>query len=76
MITQNSRRVSYPRKVSHALNATTESWSAVGDRDELAASFDGWDARVVRLLEAVETCFWWGLYDHRWTHGPTGGSFC
>jgi salicylate hydroxylase len=54
-------------------NATIESWSAVGDRDELAASFDGWDPRVVRLLEAVETCFWWGLYDRKplesWTKG-------
>ena len=54
-------------------NATTESWSAVGDRDELASSFDGWDPRVVRLLEAVESCFWWGLYDRMplasWTKG-------
>jgi salicylate hydroxylase len=52
---------------------TVESWSAIGDRDELAASFAGWDARVVRLLEKVETCFWWGLYDRRplraWTNG-------
>jgi salicylate hydroxylase len=54
-------------------NATMESWSAVGDRDELAASFAGWDPRVVRLLEEVETCFWWGLYDRRplerWSNG-------
>jgi salicylate hydroxylase len=54
-------------------NATTESWSAVGDRNELAASFTGWDPRVVRLLDAVETCFWWGLYDRRpldrWSNG-------
>lgn len=42
---------------------TIESWSAVGDRDELAASFDGWDRRVVRLLQTVVTCYWWGLYD-------------
>jgi hypothetical protein len=52
---------------------TIESWSAAGDRDELAASFEGWDARVVGLLEKVETCFWWGLYDRRplalWTKG-------
>jgi salicylate hydroxylase len=52
---------------------TIESWSATGDRDELAASFEGWDARLVRLLEKVETCFWWGLYDRRplpsWTKG-------
>jgi salicylate hydroxylase len=52
---------------------TAESWSAIGDRDELAASFAGWDPRVVGLLEKVETCFWWGLYDRRplavWTKG-------
>jgi len=52
---------------------TIESWSATGDRDELAASFEGWDARVVGLLEKVETCFWWGLYDRKpltsWTKG-------
>ncbi|MEH2468658.1 salicylate hydroxylase [Nitrobacteraceae bacterium AZCC 2161] len=54
-------------------NQIIESWSAVGDRDELAASFDGWDPRVVGLLEKVESCFWWGLYDRRplasWTKG-------
>jgi len=52
---------------------TVESWSAVGDRDELAASFEGWDPRVVELLAKVETCFWWGLYDREplpsWTNG-------
>jgi salicylate hydroxylase len=52
---------------------TIESWSAVGDRDEFAAFFDGWDPRVVGLLAKVETCFWWGLYDRRplnsWTSG-------
>ncbi|MDF2114379.1 FAD-dependent monooxygenase [Roseiarcaceae bacterium H3SJ34-1] len=55
------------------VDATVESWSAVGDRDELAASFEGWDARVVDLLAKVENCFWWGLYDRRplkrWTNG-------
>lgn len=52
---------------------TAESWSAVGDRDELAASFEGWDPRVTGLLSQVETCFWWGLYDrkplHQWVNG-------
>jgi salicylate hydroxylase len=52
---------------------TAESWSAIGDRDELAASFEGWDRPVVELLDKVETCFWWGLYDRRplasWTKG-------
>ena len=52
---------------------TVESWSAMGDRDELAASFTGWDPRVTELLEKVETCFWWGLYDRKplskWVNG-------
>ena len=52
---------------------TAESWSAVGDRDELAASFAGWDPRVTDLLAKVETCFWWGLYDRKplgnWVNG-------
>jgi salicylate hydroxylase len=54
-------------------NQTIESWSAIGDRDELAASFAGWDPRVVELLDKVESCFWWGLYDRSplasWTKG-------
>jgi salicylate hydroxylase len=54
-------------------NETIESWSAVGDRDELAASFEGWDPRVTGLLEKVDSCFWWGLYDRKplssWTNG-------
>jgi salicylate hydroxylase len=52
---------------------TAESWSAIGDRDELAASFEGWDRPVIELLDKIETCFWWGLYDRRplasWTEG-------
>jgi salicylate hydroxylase len=54
-------------------NETIESWSAVGNRDELAASFEGWDPRVTELLGKIESCFWWGLYDRRplptWTKG-------
>jgi salicylate hydroxylase len=52
---------------------TLESWSAIGDRDELAASFEGWDRPILELLHMIETCFWWGLYDRRplasWTNG-------
>jgi salicylate hydroxylase len=51
---------------------TAES-SAIGDRQQLAASFEGWDRRVVGLLKKVDTCFWWGLYDRgplaSWTKG-------
>ena len=54
-------------------NETIKSWSAAGDRDELAASFDGWDSQMNQFLETVEACFWWGLYDRRplasWTSG-------
>jgi salicylate hydroxylase len=74
--------MAYPVRSGRLLNyvgfvptadATTESWSALGDCDEFAASFEGWDRRVVSLLAAVDSCFWWGLYDRRpldtWTNG-------
>lgn len=52
---------------------TAESWSAVGDRDELAADFAGWDPAIAHLLTKVESCFWWGLFDRRplksWSKG-------
>ena len=54
-------------------NETAESWSSVGDRDELAASFAGWNPQITSLLEKVDSCFWWGLYDRRpldtWANG-------
>jgi salicylate hydroxylase len=50
-----------------------ESWSAVGDVESLRADFAGWDPRVRYLLDAVETTFWWGLYDREplpyWSRG-------
>lgn len=52
---------------------TAEGWSVAGDPADLRAAFDGWDARVCTLLEAVEDCFLWGLFDRpeqvRWTTG-------
>ena len=52
---------------------TLESWSAIGDRDELEASFADWDPRVTNLLSKVESCFWWGLFDRKplrtWVNG-------
>ncbi|OOG57996.1 FAD-dependent monooxygenase [Polaromonas sp. C04] len=55
------------------INETIESWSAIGDKDELTASFSGWDPKVGELLTKVENCFWWGLYDrkplNRWVNG-------
>jgi salicylate hydroxylase len=50
-----------------------ESWSAPGDPAALAEAFSGWDPEVEKLLSAVESTFWWGLYDReplvRWTKG-------
>jgi len=72
----------YPVRAGELLNyvgfvptqtQTPESWSAVGDRDELAASFEGWNTSVTEVLKHVESCFWWGLYDRRplpsWSNG-------
>lgn len=51
----------------------TESWSAAGDRDQLAADFADWDPRITRLIDKVDTTFWWSLYDRaplpKWTNG-------
>jgi salicylate hydroxylase len=53
--------------------AKRESWSAPGDPDALRAAFTGWATPVTRLLEQVDTTFWWGLYDREpladWTNG-------
>jgi salicylate hydroxylase len=50
-----------------------ESWSAPGSPDALRAAFRGWAEPVTRLLEQVDTTFWWGLYDREpladWTSG-------
>lgn len=50
-----------------------ESWSAPGDRRDLAAAFTGWDEAVVRIIDRIDTTFTWGLYDReplrRWNAG-------
>lgn len=74
--------IAYPVRSGRLLNyvgfvptkdETAELWSATGDVEELAASFNGWDPRIARLLETVGSCYWWGLYDRRplasWTNG-------
>ena len=74
--------IAYPVRSGRLLNyvgfvptkdETIESWSAAGDVEELVASFNGWDSRIGRLLGAVESCYWWGLYDRSplssWTSG-------
>ncbi|MBV9168947.1 MAG: FAD-dependent monooxygenase [Chloroflexi bacterium] len=52
---------------------TRESWSAPGDPDALRREFAGWDPTVQAILDEVQDCFWWGLYDReplaRWTTG-------
>ena len=69
----SERSTSELRRLCSHQNETVESWSAAGDVKELAVSFDGWDSQIVRLLETVEGCYWWGLYDRRplasWTSG-------
>ena len=46
-------------------------WSQPGDPDELRAAFRGW--RVAPLLDAIDGCFLWGLFDRpplaRWSRG-------
>ena len=48
-----------------------EGWSVPGDPDALRAAYAGWTEPVAALLEAVEGCFLWGLFDRpeqvRWT---------
>nr|WP_281373828.1 FAD-dependent monooxygenase [Parvularcula dongshanensis] len=50
-----------------------EDWRQAGDPAALKAAFAGWDPRLLALLDAVETPFLWGLFDHpplaSWTDG-------
>jgi salicylate hydroxylase len=50
-----------------------ESWSAPGDPGVLRREFEGWDPRVGQVLEQVDRCFRWALYDREplpcWTKG-------
>ena len=50
-----------------------ESWSAPGDPDTLRREFEGWDARIGKVLGQVDRCFRWALYDREplpcWTKG-------
>ncbi len=50
-----------------------ESWSAPGDPAVLRREFEGWDARIGRVLDQVESTFRWALYDREplptWTRG-------
>ena len=50
-----------------------ESWSAPGNPDVLRAEFEGWDPRVGLVLNQVDHCFRWALYDREplptWSKG-------
>jgi len=50
-----------------------ESWSAAGDPDVLRQEFAGWDPRIGKLLQQVQTTFRWALYDREplptWSRG-------
>ena len=51
----------------------TESWTADGAVADLAAAFEGWDARVLQLIASARETKRWALYDRtpleRWTAG-------
>jgi len=50
-----------------------ERWDVSADLDELRAAFAGWDPRITELLDACESSFLWGLFDHaplpKWSEG-------
>ncbi len=51
-----------------------ESWVQPGDPAELRAAFKGWRPEVTNLLEHIDHCFLWALFDRkplpRWSDGP------
>jgi salicylate hydroxylase len=53
-----------------------ESWSEPGDREQLAADFNGWPEPVAALIGAVDTCWRWAIHDRpplgRWSDGCIG----
>jgi salicylate hydroxylase len=53
--------------------AMKESWTAPGDPHTLRGEFQGWDPRIASVLEQVDKCFRWALYDREplqtWSKG-------
>lgn len=51
-----------------------ESWAQPGDPAELRAAFSGWRPEVTALIDQVDQCFLWALFDRkpldRWSDGP------
>lgn len=65
--------VTYPLRDRQLINVVAieerpqwaeEGWSLPGDPTALRASFAGWDGPAAALLDAVDTCWLWGLFDH------------
>jgi len=54
---------------------TAEGWRQPGDPDRMRARYKGWAAPVVSVMDAVEECFLWGLFDRppmqSWVAGRT-----
>lgn len=50
-----------------------ERWDEPADLNELRRSFAGWDPRITQLLEACQSSYLWGLFDHaplpKWSQG-------
>ena len=50
---------------------TDQGWRQKADKSELQTAFQGWDNRVMCLIEACEESYLWGLFDHpplsKWT---------
>ncbi|MEM0922790.1 MAG: FAD-dependent monooxygenase [Pseudomonadota bacterium] len=74
--------VTYPLRSGSLINLVAvreqsdwaeEGWSLPGDPDALRIAFHGWHARPREILEAVDHCFLWGLFDRpaqvRWSSG-------
>jgi salicylate hydroxylase len=53
---------------------TVESWTATATMGEFLSEFDGWDPRLIRLIQAAGTLGRWALLDRaplqRWGLGP------
>ena len=50
-----------------------ESWTVTSSREEMLAAFVGWNPALVAMLNNIERCFKWGIYDRDplpgWTIG-------
>ncbi|MEM8840495.1 MAG: FAD-dependent oxidoreductase, partial [Pseudomonadota bacterium] len=51
-----------------------EGWAQRGDIFDLAHSFKRWDERIVQLIDAVEECYLWGLFERQVPEALNNGS--